>query len=226
MAAITVLKENVPNGPFTRDEVAQKLQAGEFTLDSLAFVEGLMQWTPLRDVLTRLDIASPPALLVTPPSPAAPAYSYAATMQPPGHLVYAGFWMRFAAIFVDGLILSPLVIVSVILNVISTTTTDDNLKIGIAIFTLLYALFCLVVQWLYFALQEAGIHQATFGKRLLGIRVTDTQGNRIRFGCATGRYFGKILSALILYIGFMMAGWTPRKQALHDMLADTLVVRK
>jgi uncharacterized RDD family membrane protein YckC len=226
MAAITVLKENVPNGPFTRDEVAQKLQAGEFTLDSLAFIEGLTQWTPLRDVLTRVDAATPPVPFVTPPSPAAPTYSYAATMQPPGHLVYAGFWMRFAAIFVDGLILSPLVIVSVILNVISTTTTDDNLKIGIAIFTLLYALFCLVVQWLYFALQEAGIHQATFGKRLLGIRVTDTQGNRIRFGCATGRYFGKILSALILYIGFMMAGWTPRKQALHDMLADTLVVRK
>jgi uncharacterized RDD family membrane protein YckC len=56
--------------------------------------------------------------------------------------------------------------------------------------------------------------------------VTDAQGNRIRFGRATGRYFGKILSGLILYIGFMMAGCTPRKQALHDMLADTLVVRK
>ena len=60
----------------------------------------------------------------------------------------------------------------------------------------------------------------------LGLLVTDRQGNRIGFGRATGRYFGKIISALILFIGFMMAGWTERKQALHDMMADTLVVRK
>ena len=60
----------------------------------------------------------------------------------------------------------------------------------------------------------------------MGIQVTDRQGSRIGFGRATGRYFGKIISCFTLYIGFMMAGWTQRKQALHDMIADTLVVRK
>jgi len=230
MAAITVLKENIPHGPFTRAEVAQKLQAGEISLDSLAFVEGLKQWTPLRDVLARVDAAAvppvPAAPLVPPPAPVPQAYSYAVTMQPPEHLVYAGFWLRFAAIFIDGCILLPLVIVSVVLNIISSTTSDDTVRLWVAILLLAYTLICIVLQWLYFSLQEAGVHQATIGKRIMGLRVTDPQGNRVGFGRATGRYFGKILSGLILYIGFMMAGWTPRKQALHDMLADTLVVRK
>jgi uncharacterized RDD family membrane protein YckC len=243
MAAITVLKENVPHGPFTRAEVAQKLAVGEITLDSLAFIEGLTQWTPLRDVLARVDAATVPVptpppvatmpigsgyAVVTPPggTPIGTGYSYAATMQPPSHLVYAGFWLRFAAVIVDGFVLLPLALVSVGLNYISSSSSNDSVKLVIALFALVYMLFCLIVQWLYFALQEASVHQATLGKRLLGLRVTDAQGNRIGFGRATGRYFGKILSGLIFYIGFMMAGWTPRKQALHDMLADTLVVRK
>ena len=96
---------------------------GEITLDSLAFVEGLTQWTPLREVLARVDAAAPPPQ--PPPAPVATmpigtgyatagpvnpvgampigtGYSYAATMQPPSHLVYAGFWLRFVAIFIDG----------------------------------------------------------------------------------------------------------------------------
>jgi uncharacterized RDD family membrane protein YckC len=228
MASITILKDNAPNGPFTRAEVAEKLQAGEYSLDSLAFVDGLTQWTPLRDVLARVDAAAAPlsAPLVAQPPLTPQAYSYAATMQPPSHLVYAGFWRRFAAIFIDGLILLPLVIVYVVLDVIALGSNDDNIKMGMGVFLLVYWLFLIVAQWLYFTLQESGVHQATFGKRLLDIRVTDMRGQRVGFGRASGRYFGKILSGLILYIGFMMAGWTPRKQALHDMLADTLVVLK
>jgi len=82
----------------------------------------------------------------------------------------------------------------------------------------------IIVGWLYFALQECSAQQATLGKRALGIKVTDANGLRIGFGRATGRFFGKILSGLIFAIGFMLAGWTERKQALHDMLAGTLVV--
>ena len=64
------------------------------------------------------------------------------------------------------------------------------------------------------------------GKRAKGIMVTDLNGNQISFGAANKRYWGKFLSALILMIGFMMAGLSKRKQALHDMLAETLIVRK
>jgi len=86
-------------------------------------------------------------------------------------------------------------------------------------------LITVVIDWLYFAVQESGAKQATPGKNMMGLRVTDLDGQRISFGRASGRYFGKLLSALILYVGFMMAGFTERKQALHDMLAGCLVVK-
>jgi uncharacterized RDD family membrane protein YckC len=83
-----------------------------------------------------------------------------------------------------------------------------------------------VIEWLYFAGMESSAGQATLGKRALGIKVTDMSGNRITFGKATGRFFGKILSSLILLIGFLMAAFTQKKQALHDLLAGTLVVNR
>ena len=79
--------------------------------------------------------------------------------------------------------------------------------------------------WLYFSLQECSAQQATLGKRALGIKVTDLEGGRVSFGRATARYFSKILSGLICDVGFIMAGFTARKQGLHDMIASTLVVR-
>lgn len=82
-----------------------------------------------------------------------------------------------------------------------------------------------IVEWLYFAIMESSTHQGTLGKIALGIKVTDIQGNRISFARATGRYFGKILSGLVLMIGFIMAGFTEKKQALHDILADCLVIK-
>jgi uncharacterized RDD family membrane protein YckC len=230
MASITVLKENVPAGPFTRAEVAEKLRTGEFSLESLAFVEGLAQWTPLRDVLARVDSAAP---VVAAAAPAASTpYSYAATMQPPGHLVYAGFWLRFAAHLVDMfLILAGAMILAFGIGLVTGIFmalmghSEDRTMILVPVKVFVFTL-TVILQWLYFALMESGPGQATLGKRLLDIYVTDTQGNRISFKRPTGRYFGKILSGLTIYIGYMMAGWTPRKQALHDMLADTLVVRK
>ncbi len=86
--------------------------------------------------------------------------------------------------------------------------------------------FNAVAAWLYFALMESSSRQATLGKMLVGIMVTDLDGGRISFGRATGRHFAMILSALTCYIGFVMAAFTERKQALHDMIAGTLVVRK
>jgi uncharacterized RDD family membrane protein YckC len=81
-----------------------------------------------------------------------------------------------------------------------------------------------VGQWLYFALFESGAMQATPGKRALGLKVVDDDGARIGFGRASGRFFGKIVSGAVFYIGFLMVGFSERKQALHDMMANTLVV--
>jgi uncharacterized RDD family membrane protein YckC len=121
---------------------------------------------------------------------------------------YAGFWKRLAAYIIDGLIVGA---ASSILFVISW-----------GVFT--PVLF--VVGWLYFAIMESSEKQATLGKMALNIIVTDMEGKRISFGKATGRYFAKILSAIILYIGFLMVAFTDKKQGLHDMLANTLVLNK
>lgn len=84
----------------------------------------------------------------------------------------------------------------------------------------------IVLMWLYFAIMESSKFQGTVGKIAIGLVVTDMEGNRISFARATGRYFGKILSSLIFMIGYILAGFTQKKQALHDMLAGTLVWKK
>lgn len=248
MSQITILNQsNVPMGPFTRDQVTEKLRKGEVTMSSLAFIEGLSQWTPLRDVLARVDAVAPqsrPMASSVPAAPAprtpSPAYSYAATMQPPSHLVYAGFWLRFVAVFIDGLILMVIGFmlggaigfafgVSGALGTggrpMRITDPDGALNLGFVIMEVIVIGVMTVIRWLYFALQESSSAQGTLGKRALGLRVTDLEGCRISFLRATGRFFGKYISGMILGIGFIMAGLTERKQALHDMIAGTLVVR-
>lgn len=126
---------------------------------------------------------------------------------------YAGFWLRFVAYLVDGVLLW-------VVNLIIGLLFGNTAGLGAA------SIIEVVFAWLYFSLMESSSTQATLGKMLLGIKVTTLDGERIGFGRATGRYFGKILSGLILCIGYMMAGWTSQKQALHDMIASTLVVKK
>lgn len=144
----------------------------------------------------------------TPQYPAAPVTPYPGARVAGGSAEYAGFWRRFAAFFVD----------SIICGVVSYGLQRTMGPLG--------SLLGAVGQWLYFALMESSELQATLGKMALGVVVTDGQGNRIGFGRATGRYFAKIVSGLILFIGYMMAGWTARKQALHDIMADCLVICK
>ena len=142
---------------------------------------------------------------------------------------YAGFWLRWVACAIDGIILSiPIVIVVVFAamgGIISSGQRQDPSPAGI-LFFLFFIPFSFVLTWLYGALLESSEAQATLGKRLLGLRVTDTQGRRISFGRATGRYFSKILSGIPMDLGYVMAAFTERKQALHDMIAKTLVVRR
>jgi uncharacterized RDD family membrane protein YckC len=137
---------------------------------------------------------------------------------------YAGFWLRFVAYIIDSILLQ------IVLGVLSAflgmgaglAGAGSDALIGVQLGSVSVML---VGQWLYFAFMESSTWQASLGKKALGLVVTDEHGERISFGRATGRYFGKILSSLILLIGYMMAGWTERKQALHDMLASTLVYK-
>lgn len=88
------------------------------------------------------------------------------------------------------------------------------------------ALMLFALKYLYFILMEISSKQATIGKMILGIVVTDLSGNPISVSQAAVRHWGKFVSSTIGLIGFAMAGFTQQKQALHDKLADTLVVKK
>ena len=131
--------------------------------------------------------------------------------------MYAGFWRRVAAVILDGLILG-------VVTVPLTLAVGDGDTYAEAARSASASTIQTVITWLYYSLMESSAKQATVGKMALGIIVTDLEGRRIGFGRATGRYFAKILSALILGIGFLMAAFTERKQGLHDMIAGTLVV--
>jgi len=129
---------------------------------------------------------------------------------------YSGFWRRFVAYVIDNILLS---VIFWLLVLVLGGIAGDGGVIGA------YTLAAIV--WLgYYAAMESSTSQATVGKMALGIQVTDLEGNRISFGRAVGRNLAKIISVLIFYIGFIMSAFTAKKQALQDMIAGTLVVKK
>jgi len=162
--------------------------------------------------------------------PYAPAY-------PAAGVRYGGFWIRVVAAIID------FFIVRVVLFPIKAMFGLGGLALGgfgagglggfhhgLGLPFLIFgggvlALLSLGANWLYEALMESSSYQATLGKMIFGMKVTDLYGNRISFARATGRHFAKIISTLILFFGFIMIGFTERKQGLHDMIAGTLVPR-
>jgi len=130
---------------------------------------------------------------------------------------YAGFWLRLLAALIDGVILTT-AFTGLTLLVYSVVGFQGEGQ-GPEIF------FVPIIPWPYFTIAESSKWQATLGKKLVGIIVTDVNGNRITFGRANARYWSKFISAVLLYIGFIMVAATRRKQALHDLCASTLVVK-
>jgi len=125
--------------------------------------------------------------------------------------IYAGFWRRAAAFLVDSVLLAiPQTALNIVFAPNTTLPLVINILIGLA----------------YFALLHSSARQATVGKMAFGIKVTDLQGERISLAHAAGRYFATWLSTLIIGLGFVMAAFTGRKQALHDMICKTLVVNR
>ncbi|MFH0836714.1 MAG: RDD family protein [Candidatus Aenigmatarchaeota archaeon] len=134
---------------------------------------------------------------------------------------YAGFWLRFTAWIIDALIVvAAVLVIAVPTGAITAFYTGFN-----SMLIACFILTAIVIGWLYCAGLESSKDQATIGKRTMNIKVVDEKGRRISFARATGRHFGKMLSSIILGIGYIMIGFTDKKQGLHDMLANTYVVR-
>lgn len=213
--SVFVLLDNTPRGPLPRSFVAQRIGSGAWPATLRVAAVGSSQWAPFSTQAesgeasmlpppVALAMASPPRVARTEWPDSTDTLGHAEPL-PPGAAIHAGFWRRTAAYLIDTLIL---LIPSLILNLIPF--------LGILTY--------MVGRWLYFALMESSLSQATLGKRAMGLSVTNGNGQRISFGQASGRYFGGAVSTITLNIGYFLAGWTVRKQALHDLMADTFVV--
>lgn len=208
-------QHNQQHGPVTLEALVNMLQQGHLQPGDLVWREGMANWQPAGSVpeLNAVRAAGDPRVEYFNPV-AAQA----------GAPEYAGFWLRWVAAVLDGILLSM-----VDIGTHMALFAVPGASLGWPPF---YGMFrggnmlWLIIAWLYFAFMESSQYQATLGKMALGLIVTDLQGQPISFGRASGRFWGKYISYLTLLIGFMMAGWTQQKQALHDMMAGCLVIRK
>jgi uncharacterized RDD family membrane protein YckC len=152
---------------------------------------------------------------------------------------FAGFWLRFVAWFIDIILIGIGfgVVIAVVAGIMgfgafesafqNMDNADDFFPFAFVAGILIASLTLLVGCWVYYAWMESSPNQGTVGKMALGLIVTDLQGRRVTFARATGRYFSRIITRLIpLGFGFILAGITAKKQALHDMIAGCLVLRK
>ncbi|MBU2603316.1 MAG: RDD family protein [Actinobacteria bacterium] len=166
--------------------------------------------------------AAPAAPAAAPAVPAAPAVRY------------AGFWRRFVAAVIDGLIVAPLWILLSGLYEFASAMTLERMVFspdGVGLVRTLnvlsagrWLLFALVV-FGYFVLAEASSRGASLGKRLMRLRVARHDHGRTGIGRSMARTAFKAISAAPMMIGFLLAGWNSQKRALHDFMSGCVVVR-
>ena len=182
---------------------------------------------------------SPPAATAAPAvAGAVPAYAGAQVPAPMAATAvgYAGFWLRFAAWIIDAILLA--IVGNIVMLIFGLgiggwrnlflpgahPRPEDFAPMFGMFFRIMF--LSMILHWLYYALLESSVWQGTIGKKALGLYVSDLEGRRVSFGRATGRFFARILSNFTLGIGYLMVAFTEKKQALHDMVAGTLVLRR
>ncbi|RAU82347.1 RDD family protein [Pontibacter arcticus] len=132
---------------------------------------------------------------------------------------YAQIWARFIAMLLDSILMALVTLVIMLLLGMKMPNMDDpetRLQLNLT---------SMVLGWVYYSFMESSTYQATFGKQVMGLFVTDMQGQRLSFGKASARYFGRLLSGLTFLVGYLVAFFTAKKQSLHDLLAGTLVFK-
>lgn len=243
---------NARQGPVESGDLVRLRQQGTVGWQTLVWREGMDDWRPMSDFATEFAAADdrgpwqstatgPAADVAATPGQPDPASPYTPPTAPVashdevvagGEVVEAGFWKRFAALVIDGLVLSAayyaLLIGFVVVFGIGAASmfSMDNPGVG-GVFTILLALVYLlypVLSAIYFIAMETSSHQATLGKMAVGIKVVDRDGRKLGRGHALGRWFSHLLCYITLYIGYLMVAFTQRKQGLHDMVNGTQVV--
>jgi uncharacterized RDD family membrane protein YckC len=236
-------------GPFTAGELGGHVRQARLGAQSLVWREGLEDWKPLSAMASELDLPvgtmDPPAAgadaatelhIPAADAPYAPPAAQIASEQHyvgDGDVVLAGFWRRLAALFIDSMVVGfayylVLIVCVVVLGVGgSLLMRGGNDAEGMAamfgMMALVYLLYPVISAAYYVGFESSG-KQATLGKMAVGIKVTDIDGRRLTLGRALLRWLAVMLNYLTLYIGYLIAAFTERKQGLHDMAVGTLVV--
>lgn len=234
-------------GPFSAEELEGHVRHARLGAASLVWREGLQDWQPLSTVAAELglplDAPAAPAMDAVVPAadaPYTPPTADLASFQPvvAGHIVHGGLWKRFAASFIDGIVTTvvsyalmiPLMLIGV--GVMGAGGSDNPFATGaglasmLAIYPILFLAPCV-----YFGWMQSSSLQASLGKLAVGIKVARTDGQRMSFWRGFLRslaylVFTMVTCGLGVLISGLMVAFTDRKQALHDMLCDTLVVDK
>jgi uncharacterized RDD family membrane protein YckC len=217
-------------GPIDHPTLATLYASGQVVPSDLLWTQGMANWLPADQVLGPSATAPPPPPSYSSPyaAPGQMPLGYSAYVPQYNVLPFAGFWIRFVAVIIDALILAiPNLLLSTAIRAAAGYDLNPtvNLPLGSGAW-LATNLIGVALNWLYEALMISSPYQATLGKMALGIYVVDLDGQRLSFPRATARYFAKILSGLTLLIGYVMAAFTERKQALHDMIGSTYVLRR
>jgi uncharacterized RDD family membrane protein YckC len=206
-------------GPVTREVLRGLIVNGQVRENDMVWTAGMSQWAEAQMV---------PAVMQAP----TPRQQGLVSVEPE-YLRLAGFWRRWLAWLIDTSVLGVLSVFVALAIVValseSKAATDSPIVIirrPTVTAEMWLVIAVVVLHWLYYAMMEASPYQATLGKLLIGIYVTSEEGREITFSQASVRFAAKLISAALAMVGFLMAAVTLRKQALHDLVAGTLVVRK
>jgi uncharacterized RDD family membrane protein YckC len=226
-------------GPVSDAELAGLNQAGTITTETLIWREGWSNWRKFSDANRPSEVAAPGTAACAECGKAFPTSEMiqyesswvCANCKPiffqkikegvplAGDLHYAGFWIRLVAVFIDAIILN-------ILNIplrlmIGFGSADPNVQLRIVLLSAGISMIIGAAYDIFFV----GKFGATPGKMALRLRIIRTNGDKVSYGRACGRYFGKVLSSFTLCIGYLMAAFDEQKRSLHDRICDTRVIR-
>ncbi len=249
-----VARNGQKTGPYSTEQLKQLAGAGKLAAGDLLWKQGLETWVPLSKVKGLLPAGAagvlPPLDLATAGRGAAdfesldvatggrraggppdwnPYQASTAVATGPAAsqgMVYADFFPRVGAYLLDALFIGLIGLALQFGLAIMFALASGGNEALIGAGSLLGSLLSFIVTIGYFVGYETSAKQGTWGKQIVGIKVTDLDGRPITTGRAVGRFFAKILSNLTCGIGYLLPLFTDKKQTLHDLICGCLALKK
>lgn len=244
------MQDNSQQGPISEEELKKKIESNEINSDTYVWKDGMTDWQAIKEVeeLNQKDKEDEGPVPFSESAVCEHCNTrfakkemmqyedkYICSSCKPqfaqklregvslglGNFVYGGFWKRFVAIFIDGIIFSAVNLVfTFITGAVSASGSNVGLAAVIAIINVAASIILPMAYEIYFI----GTKGATLGKMAMGLKVISSNGKPVSMGQAAGRYFAKMLSGLTLGIGYLMAAFNDEKKTLHDIICETRVV--